>query len=555
MAKAISKPLALAVAVGLTLGGSFSVGAPAFAQESGVTAATQGLPNGGAPDDLENLVGASQALPGASLIPAGDVFSLTIHKRVNASNPMDATGEVQTASGDPLPGAKFQIAPVQGHDIRTQSGLNALVKIANDYNNQTTETVQTGAPVREGVTGQDGTYKFDNLPAGAYLVRETEVPQGSGNQTFVKARPFIVLVPMTNEAGTDWNGDVQVYPKNSELSITKSVVDENKHAEDNNRSEELSKITYTLNGLVPQAPEGRELTSFVIHDSYNQQELNIAGLPGGFAPTVERVRDGQVTPIPAGSYSINETAGPSTGSKNLAEDANAGFTITFDGAGLQAAGLQGGDTVRVTVNATMLKAVDQQIENSVNESGIFRDPSTGQDDEPFRTPNDKVTSYIGNIRIVKEDENNKEVKLEGAEFELFRCEDRGDKDKVIQRGTTDKNGELTFEGIHVSDWTNDAAPESVTDYCLEEVVTPEGYVSVKDEPYRVVLNRDSKEFVGEGTERRTIRRVSLEITNLPESERPFLPSTGGMGILIVALLGLGIIAGGVYAARRNSANA
>ena len=34
MAKAISKPLALAVAVGLTLGGSFGAGAPAFAQNS-----------------------------------------------------------------------------------------------------------------------------------------------------------------------------------------------------------------------------------------------------------------------------------------------------------------------------------------------------------------------------------------------------------------------------------------------------------------------------------------------------------------------------------------
>lgn len=33
MARAISKPLAIAVAVGLTLGGSFGAGAPAFAQE------------------------------------------------------------------------------------------------------------------------------------------------------------------------------------------------------------------------------------------------------------------------------------------------------------------------------------------------------------------------------------------------------------------------------------------------------------------------------------------------------------------------------------------
>lgn len=54
MAKAISKPLALAVAVGLTLGGSFGAGAPAFAQE-GTTP----------------VEGVNKVLPGASLIEEG----------------------------------------------------------------------------------------------------------------------------------------------------------------------------------------------------------------------------------------------------------------------------------------------------------------------------------------------------------------------------------------------------------------------------------------------------------------------------------------------------
>ena len=88
---------------------------------------------------------------------------------------------------------------------------------------------------------------------------------------------------------------------------------------------------------------------------------------------------------------------------------------------------------------------------------------------------------------------------------------------------------------------------------MTEIKAPEGYIKTREKPYKIQLNLNSKEF-DEGVEgRQTIRRVSLEITNLPDSERPVLPSTGGMGILIVALLGLGIIAGGVYAARRNSA--
>ncbi|MDK8708082.1 SpaH/EbpB family LPXTG-anchored major pilin [Corynebacterium pseudodiphtheriticum] len=551
MAKAISKPLALAVAVGLTLGGSFGAGAPAFAQENDVPAANEGLPSGVTPEDLENLVGTTQALPGASLIPADDVFSLTIHKRVNASNPMDATGEVQNASGDPLPGAKFKISKVDGPNIRTQAGLNTLVKLANDYNTGQTDSVTTTADSHEGTTNEDGQLAFNNLAAGAYLVEETATPQGEGNTTYVKSRPFIVLLPMTNAAGTSWNNDVQVYPKNSELSITKKVNDADKHAQNDQRSEESSKITYTLDGLVPQAPEGKELSEFVIHDSYNSDELTLTGIAdGNFAPTVELVRDGTATTIDAAAYTINSVAGPATHENGRADDANAGFTVSFDKAGLAAAGLRGGDVVRVTVEATMLNADDQTIENSVNESGIFREPGTQAGEEKFETPNDTVVSYIGDIRVIKEDENNNETKLAGAEFALYRCD--SNPENAIQTGTTNEQGELTFKGIHVTDWVNDAAVGSPVEYCLQETKAPDGYVTVRDEPYRINLTRESKEFQGEG---RTIRRVSLTVTNLPESERPFLPSTGGMGILIVALLGLGIIAGGVYAARRNSAKA
>lgn len=74
MAKTISKPLALAVAVGLTLGGSFGAGAPAFAQ----TLQT-------APDTAQNI-------PPASTIPAGQNFSLTVNKRVNSQTLRQGTG-------------------------------------------------------------------------------------------------------------------------------------------------------------------------------------------------------------------------------------------------------------------------------------------------------------------------------------------------------------------------------------------------------------------------------------------------------------------------------
>lgn len=545
MAKAISKPLALAVAVGLTLGGSFSAGAPAFAQ---VDVVEEGNISPEAEAD------ATQSLPGATTIPAGNVFSLTLHKRLNPTSRGTATGEKDdSVSGRPLPGAEFKIEKLQG-DVRKQSGFNELARKGNEFNKSrgtaAIPDLDKSFAAKTGVTNQEGELTFNDLDAGAYLVTETKAPAANGAESFITSKPYVVMVPSTNEAGNEWLREVHSYPKNSAVRVDKEVLDAGKHAEDNNRDQGLSQVTYTLSAVVPavppSAPEGTKLVDFTIRDSYNNQELR---LPENFNPTVERIPAGNGAPqlLGTGSYTITRNAELPTEKTDLPKDANEAFTVTF--ADPAAAGLEPGDTVRVTVNATMLKAQDQEIENAVNESGIFRGPGT---EERFESPNDKVATYIGNIRIIKEDENNTEVKLEGAEFGLANCETPTD---YFQTGQTDASGELTFEGIHVSDWANNSAPDKSVEYCLTEIKAPEGYIKTREKPYKIQLNLNSKEF-DEGVEgRQTIRRVSLEITNLPDSERPVLPSTGGMGILIVALLGLGIIAGGVYAARRNSANA
>lgn len=549
MAKAISKPLALAVAVGLTLGGSFGAGAPAFAQQDAPNP-NEGLPAGVTEEDLVD--GARQILPGAAAIPSGDNFTLTLHKRLNAQSLRDATGEFDSqAGGTPLPGAKFQIERLDG-DIRTQAGLRDLVKTTNDFNTNANRAAGNKPATvvgseKNGETNEKGELAFSDLPAGAYYVEETGIPRGINEQGFVASKPFIVLVPMVNEDGDGWNSNVHVYPKNTAVSVTKQVVDADKHSEIDGvegRTGQRSTVTYTLEGIVPGAPEGSELKELMIRDSFNSDELK---LPENFAPKVERIPGGTDTAeaIDTASYTVNTNAALPTNTQNLAEGANKAFSITF--ADPAAAGLQAGDKVRVTVEATLLNAPDQDIENSVDESGFFRGPDG---DQEFETPNDKVVTYVGNIRVIKEDENNNEVKLAGAEFGLADCKTPDD---YIQKGETDENGELTFEGIHVSDWVNNESPQENVKYCLTELKAPDGYIKTADKPYEITLSRESKEFVDRNG--RTIRRVSLEITNLPDTERPILPSTGGMGILLVALLGLGIIAGGVYAARRNSAKA
>lgn len=121
---------------------------------------------------------------------------------------------------------------------------------------------------------------------------------------------------------------------------------------------------------------------------------------------------------------------------------------------------------------------------------------------------------------------------------------------------TNREGELLFEGIHVSDWVNDEAPGQNVQYCLRETKAPDGYLPLEEDIRGIELLRTSEgSITSEAGEATQVRLVSRNVTNKPSTDVPILPSTGGMGILLVALLGLGIIAGGVYAARRNSAKA
>ena len=91
-----------------------------------------------------------------------------------------------------------------------------------------------------GKTGEDGTLQLTGLEQGVYLVAETDTSglvqkEGAEAITSVLAgsEPFLVTLPMTSQttidghaAGTQWQYDVHVYPKNATVSIPKYIVAE-----------------------------------------------------------------------------------------------------------------------------------------------------------------------------------------------------------------------------------------------------------------------------------------------------------------------------------------
>lgn len=572
MAIAIKKTAAIAIAAGLTFAGSAGIAAQdALAQTTNTASPTPR---------------ATEQVAASSTIPEGDNFSLTVNKRYNPTELRVGTGETDTGvSGAALQGAKFKVEKLQG-DIRDQAEFNRLAKLSQEYNKAGVAekpkiSKDTEFTAREMATDGDGQATFDGLPAGAYLVTETEWKnarpaeegyESNGTETLVPADPFIVFLPMTNPSGDGWISNVNVYPKNSFARVEKAVADKDKHVLNEDQ------VTYTLTGIVPSAQEGKKLDWFGLRDAYNNTEIT----PDYENLTVKVVStDGTEKELTKGTdFAVGVDEGyNSVVDGNLAGGANAGFFV-----GVKPSVLKPGDRVIATVTADLLDGAnnDQEVENSAREyfrhstddSGFSEVPPQtppntppGDTPPPNETPNDKVVSYFGNIQVFKTgEEDGTRTALKGATFEVGKCntDGTGFDGGAIAKGTTGEDGTFTFEGLHVTDYADDAVVENPGKYCLRETDAPAGYSFDKNAVYPLELTRETKnggqpanflantEVKSANFEAAGEKIANGVAVNNIKHNVPLLPNTGGMGVVLLALAGLAIVGGGVYAARRNS---
>ena len=110
---------------------------------------------------------------------------------------------------------------------------------------------------------------------------------------------------------------------------------------------------------------------------------------------------------------------------------------------------------------------------------------------------------------------------------------------------------MTINGLHVNDRANSDqnTKNEWTKYCLVETKSPKGYELLSQPIEFTLLWKDAGSL-----QNITVGDKEGEVVNLDDTT-PFLPNTGGMGIAILVLAGLGIIGGGAYVARRNSKTA
>ena len=126
----------------------------------------------------------------------------------------------------------------------------------------------------------------------------------------------------------------------------------------------------------------------------------------------------------------------------------------------------------------------------------------------------------GNIKVVKVDKDNNQIKLEGVKFQL-----KNDKGEVIKEGVTDKNGELVFSNLLVGK------------YELLEIRTKQGYDLMNDEVYINVETDKTNEIKIENEKTKIPEKKEepekIEIEELPVAEKTVkqlpkteLPKTG-----------------------------
>ncbi|MCA0443443.1 SpaH/EbpB family LPXTG-anchored major pilin [Corynebacterium amycolatum] len=439
--------------------------------------------------------------------------SITLHKKKGAESDTAATGqEMEGVPGEPLAGVTYKITKL---DYDLQNGdWSTFPKSAADVKqeNKTTD-------VKTGTTGADGKVSFDGLDLGIYLVEETDAPAG-----IVAGAPFIVSVPMVNEASDAWNYDVVAYPKNTETKTEKTVKDADKHIQD--------AYTYTINADAPTWGEGKSLTAFRFEDQLDQRL--------DFQKVTEVKAGDQV--LTAGDYKVND---PAANSNKL--------VVELTDQGL--AKVKSGDKMSLTFEVKR-KEVGDTTELKNQADVIFNNPNTGNE---VKNKTNEVVTYHGKLKVVKKDGKEAGKVLEGAEFELYQCTsatELGENPLTVNgadKWTTGADGTFTIDGLHLTDFEDNKEVAPVTKkFCLKETKAPAGYALPENAVTEIEFTRDNVKATGELEGDDEVTLVS-EIENIKQ-DTPNLPMTGGAGVGILAAIGAAIVAAGAWFARRGSKN-
>ncbi|WP_422119165.1 SpaH/EbpB family LPXTG-anchored major pilin [Gardnerella sp. DNF00354] len=489
--------------------------------------------------------------------------SITIYKWKSETD-----GDGNQKKETPVKDAEFTIKKVKSVnskdlDLTKYDSWVDVAKAAADLNTNKTGVVVTDDAFGtngklSGNTNDSGVLRFKDLPLGLYQVQETKAPEG---YSAAETRPFYMTLPMIQQITTGSNKETKynyapfVDPKN--VNIADSVKKTKDTTKTVGAGDEISyTITADLDKVKAKATDSDRVADEF--KGYSVFDLAPDKYFESYDNVVKKVKAGSADLTPNTDYTVGTPTDVAGGKKKI--------EITFTDEGRKklaaAANASVGKAAKVTVELTFkLAATTTLATNSVtNEGGIVPSHDTGTTPSEVKTKdNPKVDFATFKIKKVSSKDNSP---LKDAKFRLFASKDAAQKctDTIKSGKTSASTGDdktaydaacVTPSSTGFAEKTTAEATGLTEAYSVKrgeefyavETVAPAGYIRNPNvHPIKVDENKAEE---------------TITVENLPDSGNDGkswlfnLPKTGAAGVIIFALIGLGLVGSGMFVFLKN----
>ncbi|MDO5092652.1 MAG: SpaH/EbpB family LPXTG-anchored major pilin [Propionibacteriaceae bacterium] len=464
--------------------------------------------------------------------------SIIVHKHLNGDGTEgkpDGSGREGTKPVDNVTFAAYPITSLdlsKAADWTTLSTLQVPDDSCADPANPTLTGQVLGGSAGEATTAGGGIATIAGLPVKAYLVCETKAP----SNIVQKAKPFVVTIPYPNTANGgegNWLYNVNVYPKNEEVSIDKTV-----DPQAQNGYGLGSVVTFPVTTIVPTLDAASYFKYYQVKDVMDARFTNVSA---------SKVTLGGNVLTPGVEY-------------NVVVDQNT-VMVNFTRAGLTALKNAPGAEVQVFFQGTVSSIGDGSIKNKaqlITDTEYATTPPPNEPPTPPIPPNPpespEVVTHWGDVQVLKVDANKQDKGLQGATFQVYEAQDPYAADcSTAQRTgtpiqvagqttfTSGANGVVSIAGLFVSDSKNAPVNADHRCYVLVETTAPAGFVLPPDPetPLTVKIGQTETATAYDATIPNTKERVpGLPMTGAASQ---LLMTAGGISLLVIAGIAVAII--------------